>query len=368
MRRTVLLVLVIGAVTLPAVARAQRSAGLDSTIEHQSSVKGSAAERAERYVFRNSTFSWYHNVGALGLVRSSELTWNPVYSWLFRLNPRVYLTDKLSLRFKFGLGVEWTDADDTTTYREPRFEDIWLDVVYGPAYRERFTKIEITPSLRLVLPTSREARAESLYLGIGPGFALRREFKLPWRMTADLSYSFRYVKNLNHYTTVQYEAPTIIGCGAGADVSSGSCDAMMHSGSRVVSHQFINILLAELGITRKLKASLMVAFFNNLLYGVTPATITLAGGEKMTVGEDPQNNVGHRAAIWYLLEASYQIHPIVAVGAAVSTLSPQLADDSTLRAPFFNRYTEFVFSTTIALDHAVANVEQAIRSRRARKN
>jgi hypothetical protein len=368
MRRTLTVLCLIGCVALPRGAGAQGgSAGLESTIESQSSVKGSAAERAERYVFRNSTLVWFHSVGALGLVKSSDLTWNPVYSWLFRLNPRFYITDKLSLRLKIGLGVEWTNADDTTTYREPRWEDVWFDVVYGPAYKERFTKIEITPSLRFVVPTSKESRAESLYLGIGPGFALRREFKLPWRMTADLSYSFRYLKNLNHYTTVQYDAPSIISCGAVADVSSGSCGSLIHSGSRVASHQFINILLAELGITRKLKASLMVAFFNNLLYGVTPATVALAGGETMTVGEDPQNNVSHRAAVWYLIEASYQIHPIVAVGAAVSTLSPQLTEDSSLRAPFFNRYTEFVFSTTIALDQAVATVEQLIRSRRARR-
>jgi len=45
-------------------------------------------------------------------------------------------------------------------------------------------------------------------------------------------------------------------------------------------------------------------------------------------------------------------------------LNPQLAEDSTYRAPFFNRYTEFVLSTTIALDHVVASIERSVRARR----
>jgi hypothetical protein len=321
------------------------------------------AEYVNKFPFRDSGLWWGQSVNAVGMVKSSELTWNPSYSWLFRFYPRYHVTDKLSLRLKVGLGIEWTNADDTSTQREPRWEDIWFDAVYSPGYTERWSQISISPSLRLVIPSSLESRAQSLYLGVGPGFSLKRTVQLPWRMTLDLAYGFRYVKNLNRYTTVQFQAPSIAACGGTA--GEGACGQFLHTGDLVPSHEFFNTLQAELGITRKLKASVMVLFRNQLLYGASPATVATAGGETLTVGDDPQNNVGQRAAIWYLIEASYEIHPIVTLGLAVSTLNPQLSQESSYNTPFFNRYTEFGLNTSIALDQIVARVDRKIRSRRA---
>ncbi len=320
------------------------------------------AAYVKKFPLRDSSLWWGQSLNAVGMVKSAELTWNPTYTWLFRLYPRYYLTDQLSVRLKAGLGIEWTNADDTTTQREPRWEDIWLDLVYSPAYTERWSQISFSPSLRLVIPTSLEARAQSLYLGVGPGFGLKRSIRLPWHMSLDLSYGFRYIKNINRYRTVQFDAPTIAACGGSGE---GSCGQFLHTGELVPSHDFLNSLQADLDITRKLKASVMVLFRNQLLYGVTPGTVALAGGETVTVGEDPRNNVGQRAFIWYLIEASYEIHPVVTLGLAVSTLNPQLSPDSSYYTPFFNRYTEIGLNTTIALDQIVARVDRKIRSGRA---
>src|SRR5207245_1928367 len=126
------------------------------------------------------------------------------------------------------------------------------------------------------------SQARSLYMGVSPGFGLRRVFKLSAGMDLDLSYSFRYVKDLNKYTTLQYDAPTISTCAGGG----GDCGAFLHSGSRNPSHEFLNILSADWGITKKLRLTLMVAFFNYLLYDLTPASVALAGGNPISVGTD----------------------------------------------------------------------------------
>jgi hypothetical protein len=357
MRRVLAMLVVVGA-WLPAVAAGSppEPSGAAEMDPHEARIK--------RYPFRESSMVWFQSLGAMGLVKSSELTWKPYYDWLWRVYPRYYFTDKLSLRVKVGLEIEWTNSPDTTTQREPNWEDIWVDIVYSPVWTVPRARIEITPSLRLVIPTSKLARAETQYIGIGPGFALRRSFDLPRRMSLELSYAFRYTKFINHYTTLQYQGQPLAGCAAGPD--SGNCGAGLQSGASSVSHQFINMLAADLNITKKLTVELFVAFFNYLTYGVPSATVQLPGGEMVTLGPDPGMNVNHRASVWYLLSAEYQIHPIVRLGLAVSTWTPQLAPDSTYYAPFVNRYTQFVLSTTIALDHVVARIERAARARRGR--
>jgi len=310
--------------------------------------EGPADSVVKSYPFRGSTFSWYQSLGIRGLDPGADLTWNPLYSWLFRFQPRYYFTDKFSLRLKVDLGVELTNADDTTYYREPRWGDTWLDAVWGPLYRIPGVGVDVTPSLRLEFPTSKARRARSLYLGLTPGLALTRSFKFG-SMSLDLAYSFLYTKSFNQYTTVQYDSPTIANCSA----AGGDCGQFLHTGSRNPSHEFWNILGVDWGITKKLRLSLMVAFYNNLVYDLTPAAAPLAGGGTIPVGTDG-NDVSHRAAVWYMGELTYEIHPTISVGLGFSTFNPQLAEDSTYRRPFFNRFTEIMLTTTLSIDHIVA--------------
>jgi len=323
----------------------------------EADVDGLAAYTS-RYPFRGSTFDWHQSVNVLGLVKSSELTWNPVYTWLLRFNPRYYLTRDLYLRLKVGVDIEWTNADDTTRYREPRLEDLWLDLVYGSLYREKHTGIVLTPSLRLIAPTSLNARASSLYLGIGPGFSLRRSFDLPRGMAIELGYGFRYIKNLNHYSTVQNEAPTIASCGGAG--GEGDCGQFLHTGARNASHELLNSVAVDWWATRKLRIGVSAIFRNQLLYGLSEAT-TQVPGVGTIPATDPEHDTNSRASIWTLIEAGYQVHPLLGVTLAVSTLNSQLAPDGKYYAPFFNRNTELTLSLEVPLDKIVAGIERRVR-------
>jgi hypothetical protein len=315
----------------------------------------------KKYPFRDSSFVWFRSLGANGLVKSNDLTWKPLYSWLFRLYPRYYFTDKLYVSVKLGLEVELTNSPDTTTYREPLFEDIWLDLGYKKVYTIPVAKVDITPSLRLVLPTSKAARAESLVMGVGPGFGLKRSFKLPWKkMSVDLSYSFRYIKHFNQNTTVQLDGQPISGCVGLPD--SGNCGAGLQTGDMSVNHQFQNLFVADLNITDKLSFEAFVGFFNKLAYSPPDATLII-NGQPYKLGPEEYNNVIHRASIWYLFELAYQFHPTTKVGLGISTWASQLAPDSTYRAPFINRATEFMLSTTVALDQVVARAHHSMHKR-----
>jgi hypothetical protein len=330
------------AAVVPAAHRPSEVAGMAAT-------EGAAADddpntmRVKKYPFRGSTFLFGQNLGTMGMVQSSELTWNPVYYWQFRLAPRYY----------FELAWELTDSDETTKYHQVMWQDVWLDTVYANAYTDRYSGISVTPSLRLILPASKNSQARSLYLGMAPGFSLKRTFKLPRGMELTASYAFRYTKALNKYTTVQYEAPTIASCGV-----NDECGELIHTGVRNPSHSFANTFAVDLDITPKLHVSTFFAFLNSLLYPVTTGEVDLMGGESLTVGEDPVNNVNHRAALWYVLEASYDLSSIVNLSLGLSTYHPQLADDSHYRMPFVNRFTEVSLTATVNLDYVVAGLER----------
>jgi len=319
------------------------------------------AALAKSYPFRSSTFILWQNLSATGLHKGAEQTWNPMYSWLARFTPRYYLTDTVSVRAKFDLGIEWTNGDETTTYHEAQWEDTWLDLVAAKAWVDPLLGIDLTPSWRFVLPTSKASQARGLYAGLSPGFSLHRDVPLGHDMNLSLSYSFRYIKNLNRWTTVQYEAPTIASCSTGG-AGLGDCGGLLHTGSRNPSHVFQNILVAEWAITPKLHLMQMAAYFNSFVYGLTPASAVLAGGTSVNVPADPNTNVNMRAVVWYLTEVSYDVHPWLTVGLGLSSYNPQLNEESKYRTPFVNRYTEIMLGLTFALDRITASIDRSVRT------
>lgn len=298
------------------------------------------------YAFRGTTLAWWQNFNAINLSRGSEQTWNPSYTWFFRFWPRYNVTNKLSLRLKLDLFVELTNADDTTKLRETQLGDTWFDIAHG-GFKEPFTGIDFIPSFRIVFPTSKTSQARSLYTGLSPGFTVNRTFTFG-SMDLSIAWSFRYTKHLNKYTTVQYDAPSIASCSAG----SADCGQFLHTGVRNPSHDFWNILSLDYGITSKLRVSLMAGWYHALLYGLTPANVAIAGGA--TVPVSTAGDVGYRTAMYYYGDVSYQVHPALNLAIGFSTFNPQLAEDSTYRQPFINRFTEIQISTTIAIDHLVA--------------
>lgn len=341
------------------LAIAQNPADAEGKGKDPEATVAEAAPAKAKNPWSGSIFTFGNSFGAMGIIKSADLTWNPVYQWNFRLQPSYAVTDKITMKVKLGLGIEWTDSDDTTRYREPLFEDIWLDGIYGSLYTEPKTKIVFTPSLRLILPTSKTSNAASLWVGVSPGFSLNRGWDLPNKMNLAVSYAFRYTKNFNHYPTYQFDDPGVANC----SINSGDmfCDQLMNTGVRVPSHEFANTISADWTITKPLHAAMFIGMYHKLLYSVTDAQIALAGGETITVSEDPGADVNKRVAMAYGLDVSYDLHELLSLSAGVATMSPQLAADSSYNYPFINRYTEFSLSATMPLDLAMEKVSKSWR-------
>ena len=318
---------------------------------------GAAAEIskiAATYPFAGTTLQWWHSLNAISLNPGAEQTFNPTYTWLVRFQPRYAITDKLRVSLKLDLNLELTNSDDTTKYRETQLGDTWLDFSFGP-YKESFTGINVTPNLRFVLPTSKTSQARSLYTSISPAVSLNRSWKVG-SMTLGLSYMFRYSKNLNKFTTVQYDTPSIASCQS----FDADCGRYLHTGVRNSSMDFWNIFGFDWGITSKLNFSAMVALLNQIPYALTAANVPVAGGNSVAVGDT--GDVRNRAAVWYYFDMSYSFHPTITWGVGISTFNAQLAEDSTFRAPFVNRFTELTTYLSFSIDAIVAMFDSRRRA------
>jgi hypothetical protein len=93
---------------------------------------------------------------------------------------------------------------------------------------------------------------------------------------------------------------------------------------------------------------------NDVLYDLPAQTIPLDGGATATVRE---SEINHRAALWGIIEASYDMFDWLSLGLGVSTYHPELLPDSSgYYAPFFNRYANLYLSASIPVEKFVDRV------------
>jgi len=319
-------------------------------------------EEGDRLPFRGSVFIWENIFSAANRNDlSSDATFSYAMSYSFR--PRYYFADWFSARVRFDLEQELTDSNTTTYENEVVWSDLLIDAYFGD-YLQQWTEwLDLNTYLRLSIPTSKASQAQTLYSTVALGIGAGHTFDVLEGLT--LSYTFEVTKYLNQYTTAVQEAPTL-SCTPGAD---WACDSQINSGMRNASWRLRNMLHVDFSPVRNLTIAVDVLFYNSFLYDVTDTSTddlanppTDSDPDGSTIDEQA-TNTDHRAAIWYVIDISYQVLPWLALAVGTSTYNPQLAGDSTYYAPFFNRYTNVYLDVNITLDELV----QAIRGRSSRR-
>jgi hypothetical protein len=307
--------------------------------------------------WRNSTITYENVVSALSFDQGAELTYNPYYAQSLSFRPRYYLRDDLSFRARFDLEIELTTSDDTDHAREWIVSDLMLDAVYSPSWMT-IPKVDVavSPSLRLGFPTSIASRGRSLMMTLSPGVAFRRSFKLlkgRSLQSVGLTYAFRAYKYFHEYTTAQIDTNAI------CSLTNPDNPGCLHSGTRNRSWRFGNTFEVRLQLLEKLSLTMDVMLFNDLLYGMGDRDVVLddSGAEI----ELSSSDVNHRAAVWALIDVSYDLLDWLWLSAGVSTYHPQLAPDSSIRAPILNRYTAFYLDVTVPIDRFVGQVRSWTR-------
>jgi hypothetical protein len=98
----------------------------------------------------------------------------------------------------------------------------------------------------------------------------------------------------------------------------------------------------NVGLPKKLSASVLVWFAHSFLYETAPAENPITG---MEVPVDPDaSNV--REAMIYNIELGWDAMKHIRVSGGFQTINDQLAADGQYEAPFFNRWTQVFLKGT----------------------
>jgi hypothetical protein len=308
------------------------------------------AKKEKKVPWSGSLFTYENSFSAYSLTRSAELTYNPYYTQSLSFRPAYNLRDDLAFKLRLDLEIELTSSDDTDHRHEWVVSDLWFDTVWKPDFLKiPKVDIKVVPNLRFTFPTSIESHGRSTIMTVGPGLTFTREFQLlkgRFLKSLELGYSPRFTKVLNRYAQAQVAERD--GC---QNVSRPECQ---HRGKRNVDWRFVNTIEGTLKITDKLSFGAIVMFINNLLYKLPGETVDVGGGAVATL---PESQVNTTALTWAIFDFTYEVLPWLQLSAGTSTYYGQLADDSSLRTPLFNRFTNFYFDVTIPVDAFVSQVQ-----------
>ncbi len=294
--------------------------------------------------YRGTSIIYENALAALTLDPSAELYYNPTYvmSWIFR--PRWYLYDTLSARLDFSVESELTNSDWTQTRYEPIVSDLSLGFIYADFYAIPVVDVKLGGGVWLGFPTSKASQARTLYMSVAPTFSMRRKFDV--LAGVEVSYSFRYTKNLNRYTTLQAEEAAFP-----CPLNVGDRTECYNLGTRNSSMSFWNTLAVDAYFIERLYASATVRVTNTLLYPLSTAAVDTIGGP---VDVPPaSDNTDHRGSMLYGVEVGYDATDYLTVALGSVTANPMLDEAGGIRTPFFNRYTNVYLDLALSVDGLV---------------
>jgi len=294
--------------------------------------------------WRNSLFMFTPSMTAYTFRPDAGLTYDPTVSLNFRLMPRFYLADHLFIRLRQDLNVELTQSNSDALTRQPLLSDLSIDVTSpGLLSVGRFT---LTAGARFTLPVSMASRFADLILGTG--------------LVANASFSFQDEIHLSVLFDLAYthwfrssNTPTFFSGANSQTDGAGICPANMlrcvAGGSSSATDQVLfgpTLLWVPDG--EKLNVSATWYWFPQLGGSLADATVPLAGGTPLTVGD---NSATHWRNVYYFgVSVAYDILPWFNLSATYGTFTGQLRPTGEVRNPFWGPDTTLSMTAVITLD------------------
>jgi hypothetical protein len=278
-----------------------------------------------------STVSVKHSVGLGGL--GFDPDFNPTLLQTLSIDPTWRFSDRLRLTGHLGVETELTDSDTSSYERQPLLEDATVTGAF-------LLRPGLTATLRLALPTSKEAIARRRLAALSPALTYTRTFTPgAWRLSPFAT--VRATWNWQLTTTLVYDGPTITGC----DAERGdTCEAYDHAGQRSAAAGFAEIVGLSAALPRlDLTLTAQVWWVQAWLYDLAPVD----GPDGLPVPSSPRNT-DWRLSNVYLVAAEWQPLARWRFGAGLETQNPVETPDGGLYWPFFNRHTQlFVTATAV---------------------
>ncbi len=272
---------------------------------------------------------------ALSVVKDGEPTYNPYYGLVLSLAPNWNVAKKFYVRGNLSLSRELTHEDWTTYSGETMLSDTNLTAGWRAI---RFESIGLSAAVEasVNLPTSKAAQARTLQAGTGLGLtAVWAAGNFAVIGIARAAYQW------HRYSTGETETPWVAGCSSTAI----GCDPYINTGLRNPEWRISNFGVIAWSPLSWLGINVQGGVISDLLYDMTPSKARFAG-----VIPAAADSVNYRELMVYGISAEFRPHQALTVALGTETVNPQLAADSTYRAPFFNRFTTLFVDLQIAPD------------------
>lgn len=283
---------------------------------------------------------------------------DPYVSNVFFAKPSFMLGTKydLSLVGRVVFEYEYTKPDNPQA-RHFYAEDTWLSLAAKNLYTGPRSKIKVSGSTRVVLPTSWESQYSHLVAAWGVGLGASRPFEFGrpdaqgkrWHLVVGLSTGaaklFQTSEVRGNYpgdvTGCRLTGPAVPIGGVGA-AGDDRCGGPLNTNFTLLSSGFVEISRGKWN----LNVSLTV--INNFKYQVDP---TIWMNSLSTLGTIP---AGRDDKSWGIIQVSRELTSHFALTALLNSYQPAMsADFKTLRFPFFdfagpnaNNYTQISFGVT----------------------
>jgi hypothetical protein len=334
-----------GLLLCPPAARAADPAGGGDEDGGEINLEAPVEPEEELAPWRGSEFS-YRNVATVsGMDRSAELTWNPDWAMEFGFKFRWYFDEHWFAGARLEVTREVTEADDTTYAGEAWLQDLRLSGGGARFVTIPGVGIDLSADVTLTLPTSKVARARTLYLGIGPNVRLSRSWELggDWQV----GYHVRFNSYFHEATTAERETPLIPTCAS----SGAGCESFVNTGLRNAQWR------VQHGVDLSYQPLEWLGFsaaFEHIVDWLYPIE-----GDDPRISWENESPTDLRHASAFEVEATFAPIPALEIGVGYSTISPQLAPDSTYYNPFYNRYTTLYLDLRLEIEGLVDQLTEA---------
>jgi hypothetical protein len=250
------------------------------------------------------------------------------------------------------------------------YSDVWLNIGLPRFARIPRVDVDVSTSLRFVLPASAESRFSTLRLGMSGSLGFSKAFL---HDKLRIGYNFGASKNFHRYSTpvIDTDASGVAaeqGGNSGSPISGSGLSNFYADPSRAAtgvfatSYSFSNGLSAHYTVSSKWDADLLYLWTDGFTYPhscgydlpVGSVDTCRTGGVVAGNSGTSIDSVGHRRAQVLWATVNYNFRPWMQFSLAWVNWAPREKPDSSYRQPFYsadyNAFSSVILSATTSLE------------------
>lgn len=309
-----------------------------------SSAAGSTEAAEAPLPFRYSELSFQQTLSANTFDPSSQLSYDPTYSWTFGLLLYWHFSEQTFASVQQLLSLELTDQSNVSSRQRALLSDtdlrLFQELSSVPLGRARgFT---LLGGAQLMAPTSLASQAAGMIAAAGPRLVATFTFR-DLLEGARIRLTGAYLYRFSNATTVAADTP--YPC-VSTDGALASC---AYLGSATSPRDIVQAsLIGEVMLTDQLSALLWLRFDFWRAHALLPAQITTDTGSVVTL--DDESNTHSRNSRTLLLSATYKLLRFLDLSLLFTNTFTERSPNGRVRAPLRPVDTMLSLGATFLLD------------------